>query len=78
MGVKYRFTPISIMRKNAQKKVKKIVDTSKKSCYYKTPPRREQASGGALEKEQTVTTLGKVPRWKLKKVLTIYDTHAIM
>ena len=55
-----------------------MIDTPKISCYYKTPPRREQASGGALEKEQTVTTLGKVLRWKLKKVLTIYDTHAIM
>ena len=47
------------MRKNAQKKVKKIVDTSKISCYYKTPPRRGQASGGAFENEQTVNALGK-------------------
>ena len=59
MGVKYRFTPISIMRKNAQKKVEKSVDTSKISCYYKTPPRRGQASGGAFENEQTVNALGK-------------------
>ena len=38
-----------------------MIDTPKISCYYKNPPRREQASGGTLEKEQTVTALGKVP-----------------
>ena len=59
MGVKYRFTPISITRKNAQKKVEKSVDTPKISCYYKNPPRRGQASGGTFENKQTVNALGK-------------------
>ena len=59
--MKYDFTPISIMRKIRRKKVKKIVDTPKISCYYKTPPRREQASGGAFERNRRSMLWEKQP-----------------